>query len=340
MTRISIVSSWLSATGVVVFSSYCILTHFKNTPADQKKAAALAERISKRGSVSEKGYKPRVKHSSAVNKKMVAKITDKDVKTKPVRYVANPIYPPFTNALNNLVRELAALAEEGDVVLTNGFTLTLKDGLPVLKFPEAYEKVRIGGMGIGELLKDGDFSVSRKKIDNTDQWEMDGIGMSKFRQLDEPEFYCTDVTYSALPATKQIDSIRMHGKLGVLNTSQAYDMVEEISKWMKDDFGAVDLKAKIPAGMVALKKFRIGEGMDVEVAVNWDKRQTSQTWNSKIDITFKTRELEAENAYLRAELGKATDPARASEYSRTGINYFTVNPKVNAEVGKNGMVFR
>ena len=117
-------------------------------------------------------------------------------------------------------------------------------------------------------------------------------------------------------------------------------MVEEISKWMKDDFGAVDLETKTPAGTVALKKFRIGEGMDVEVAVNWDKRQTSQTWNSKIDITFKTRELETENKYQRAELGKATDPARASEYSRTGINYFTVNPKVNAEVGKNGMVFR
>ena len=123
------------------------------------------------------------------------------------------------------------------------------------------------------------------------------------------------------------------------DASQAYDMVEEISKWMKDDFGAVDLKATTPAGTVALKRFRIGEGMDVEVAVNWDKRQTSQTWNSKIDITFKTRELEAENAYQRAELGKATDPARASEYSRTGINYFTVNPKVNAEVGKSGMVF-
>ena len=48
----------------------------------------------------------------------------------------------------------------------------------------------------------------------------------------------------------------------------------------------------------------------------------------------------AEYGKQRAELGKATDPARASEYSRTGINYFTVNPKVNAEVGKNGMVFR
>ena len=339
MTRISVVSSWLCATGVVVVSSYCILTHFKNTPADQKKAAALVERINKRGTVSEAEYgKQRAKHSSAVNKKTVAKVVDKDVK-EPV-YVPNPIYPPFTNALNNLVQEFAAVAQEGDVVLTNGFTLTLKDGKPVLKFPEVYEKVRIGGRGIGELLKDGDFSVSTKRDRNTDQLEMDGIGMYKRRRLDEPEFYCTDVTYSALPATKQIDSIRMHGKLGVVNTSQAYDMVEEISKWMKDDFGAVDLKAKTPAGTVALKRFRIGEGMDVEVAVNWDKRQTSQTWNSKIDITFKTRELEAENKYQRAELGKATDPARASEYSRTGINYFTVNPKVNAEVGKNGMVFR
>lgn len=339
MTRISVVSSWLCATGVVVVSSYCILTHFKNTPADQKKAAALVERINKRGTVSEAGYgKQRAKHSSAVNKKTVAKIVDKDVK-KSV-YVPNPIYPPFTNALNNLVQEFAAAAQEGDVVLTNGFTLTLQDGKPILKFPEAYEKVRIGGKGIGEILNDGNFSVSRKRIDNTDQWEMDRIGMYKSRRLDEPEFYCTDVTYSALPGTKQIDSIHMSGKLGVVNASQVNDMVEEITKWMEDDFGAVDLKAETPAGTMALKKFRIGEGMDVQVAVNWDKRQTSQTWNSKIDITFKTRELEAENAYQRAELGKATDPARVSEYSRTGINYFTVNPKVNAEVGKNGMVFR
>ena len=92
MTRISVVSSWLCATGVVVVSSYCILTHFKNTPADQKKAAALVERINKRGTVSEAEYgKQRAKHSSAVNKKTVAKIVDKDVK-EPV-YVPNPIYP-------------------------------------------------------------------------------------------------------------------------------------------------------------------------------------------------------------------------------------------------------
>ena len=44
-------------------------------------------------------------------------------------------------------------------------------------------KVRIGGMSIGEILKDGYFSVSRKRIANTDQWEMDGIGLSKFRRF-------------------------------------------------------------------------------------------------------------------------------------------------------------
>ena len=103
--------------------------------------------------------------------------------------------------------------------------------------------------------------------------------------------------------------------------------------------GAVDLKVTTPAGTVALKRFRIGEGMDVEVAVNWDKRQTWQTLNSKIEITFKTRELEAENKYQREELGKATDPARASEYSRTGINYFTVNPKVNADAVERKVVY-
>ena len=47
-----------------------------------------------------------------------------------------------------------------------------------------------------ETLKDGDFSVSRKRVGNTDRWEMDGIGMYKFRRLDEPEFYCTDACWN------------------------------------------------------------------------------------------------------------------------------------------------
>ena len=60
------------------------------------------------------------------------------------------------------------------------------------------------------------------------------------------EFYRTSVTYSAIPATKQVDSIRMRGNLEVGNTSKAYAMVEEIGKWMKEDFGAVDqIKNKV-----------------------------------------------------------------------------------------------
>lgn len=57
--------------------------------------------------------------------------------------------------------------------------------------------------------------------------------------------YCI-LTQHAIPATKQVDSIRMRGNLEVGNTSKAYAMVEEIGKWMKEDFGAVDqIKNKV-----------------------------------------------------------------------------------------------
>ena len=338
MTRMSVVSSWLCATGVVVVSSYCILTHFKNTPADQKKAAALAERIMKKGTIPE--YKRNVKYSSAVNKKTVAKIVDKDVK-KPV-YVPNPIYPPFTNALAELTKEFANLAKDGDVVLTNanGFVLSTKAGKPFLKFPAAYGKIDIGGVAMGSELKGGKFAVGRRRIQDTDEWEMDGIGLYKHRHLDEPQFYCAEVTYHALPATRQVDSISLHGDLNVGNSSRAQDMMDEIAAWMMEDLGAVDQKVPTPAGTLALKKFKIGNGMDVEVMAKWNTCRTNGKSDAEIDVTFTTTELAAENKYQRESLGKATDPARASEYSRTGINYFTVNPKVNAEVGKNGMVFR
>ena len=338
MTRISVVSSWLCATGVVVVSSYCILTHFKNTPADQKKAAALAERISKRGTIAE--YKNRVKYSSAIKKTTVAKVTDPDVKCP--KLVPNPIYPPFTNALAELTKEFADLAKDGDVVLTNanGFVLSTKAGKPFLKFPAAYGKVDIGGVAMGSELKDGNFAVSKRRSPDTDDLEMDGIGMYKHRHLDEPQFYCAEVTYHALPATKQVDSIHLHGDLNLGNSSRAQDMMDEIATWMKEDLGAVDQKVTTPAGTLALKKFKIGNGMDVEVRAKWNTCRTNGKSDAEIDVTFTSRELEAENRYQRETLGKATDEARKSTYSSTGINYFTVNPKVNAEVGKNGMVFR
>ena len=339
MTRISVVSSWLCATGVVVVSSYCILTHFKNTPADQKKAAALVERISKRGTIPEKDYKQRVKHSSAVNKTTEAKIVDKDVKLK---FVPNPIYPPFTNALAELTKEFADLAKDGDVVLTNanGFVLSTRNGKPFLKCPAVYGRVDIGGVAMGSELKGGKFAVSKRRIPDTDDLEMDGIGMYKHRHLDEPQFYCAEVTYHALPATKQVDSISLHGDLNVGNSSRAQDMMDEIAAWMKEDLGAVDQKVPTPAGTLALKKFKIGNGMDVEVRAKWNTCRTNGKSDAEIDVTFTTTELAAENRYQRETLGKATDEARKSTYSSTGINYFTVNPKVHAEVGKNGMVFR
>ena len=338
MTRISVVSSWLCATGVVVLTSYCILTHFKNTPADQKKAAALVERISKRGTIPEKDYKQRAKHSSAVNKKTLAKIVDKDVKLK---FVPNPIYPPFTNALAELTKEFADLAKDGDVVLTNanGFVLSTKAGKPFLKFPAAYGKVDIGGVAMGSELKDGKFAVSKRRSPDTDDLEMDGIGMYKHRHLDEPQFYCAEVTYHALPATKQVDSIHLHGDLNLGNSSRAQDMMDEIATWMKEDLGAVDQKVTTPAGTLALKKFKIGNGMDVEVRAKWNTCRTNGKSDAEIDVTFTTRELEAENRYQRETLGKATDEARKSTYSSTGINYFNVNPKVNADAVERKVVY-
>lgn len=335
MTRISIATSWLCATGVAVIASYSILTHHKNTPKEQAQAAGVAKRISKQGTIPE--YKNRFKHSSAVKKETVAKVTNPNVN---IKYVPNPIYPPFTNALNELVREFADLAKDGDVVLTNGFILSMKKGKPFLKFPEAYGKVDIGGVAIGTELKDERFAVSRRRIPDTDKYEMDGIAMRKYRRLDEPQFYCTDVWYSALPATKQIDSISMRGSLNVGNTWKACRMVDEISAWMKDDLGAVDQDVPTPAGTLALKRFKIGDGMDVEVRVDWNKIRKDDGSDAQIRVNFTTSELQAENKSQRETLGRATDKARASTYSSTGINYFTVDPEVRADAVERKEVFR
>ena len=335
-TRIAITKAWLFATGVAVVTSYCVITHHKNTPADQKKAEKVAEQIAKKGTVSE--YKQKTAHSSAVKKTTTAKVVDKEVKLP--TYIPNPIYPSFTNALNNLVNEYIEAAVDGEVVVTNGFILSLKDGKPFITFPEEYKNINIGGESIGGLLNNGKFDVKRKRIENTDKWEMDGIRMSRFKRLDEPEFYCTDITYYALPSTKQIDSISMHGDLNLGNTAKAYEVVDEISEWMKNDYGAVDQKAVIPAGTLSLKKFTIGNDMEVVVSVKWDNGRKDKNTDAVIDISFTTNELVPENKYQRQELAKATDKARANTYATTGINYFTVNEKVNADSIKNKTVFR
>ena len=166
MTLVSVTSSWLCATGVAVISSYCILTN--GTAGDRKKAEQVACSVSKRGTVSE--YKSTNRHSSAIKKTTTAKVGEE---IKIPKYVPNPIYTPFTNALNNLTEELADIAKDGSVKLANGFVLMKKDGKPTLEFPEEYRKVGIGGVAIGDEFKNA-FSLlgGRKSTARISIWLM------------------------------------------------------------------------------------------------------------------------------------------------------------------------
>ena len=334
MTLVSVTSSWLCATGVAIISSYCILTHNNGTAADQKKAAQVASSISKRGTVPE--YKPTKRHSSAVKKTTTAKVV-KEIKIP--KFVPNPIYTPFTNALNRLTEDLAEIAKDGEVELENGFVLANKDGKPTLKFPEEYTNVGIGGVAIGDELKDTFFLVHRKKIDGTDQQKIDEVALNGYKRLDEPEFYCTKVTYSVFPSTRQVDSIRMHGDLCVGNKTKANRMVKEIAKWMKEDYGAVERRTEVPEGTLALKKFRIGKGLDVEVVVKWKEQHAADGSDAYIDISFTTGELVEDNLSERQALGMAADNARVDELSRSGVNYYTVRPRVKEDDVKRKVVY-
>ena len=333
-TLVSIVSSWLCATGVAVISSYCITTHSNGTVANQKKAVQVANRISKRGTVSE--YKPTNRHSSAVKKTTTAAVV-KEIKLP--TFVPNPIYAPFTNALNKLTKELADIAKDGEVELANGFALTKKDGKPTLRFPEEYTNVGIGGVAMGDELKDAGSRVGRKKIDGTDQYRIDEVVCEKYRRLDEPEFYCTKVWYSVLPSTRQVDSIRMHGDLCVRDASKANRMVREITRWMKEDYGAVERRTEVPEGTLALKKFRIGKGLDVEVVVKWKEQYGADGSDANIDISFTTSELVEDNLSERQALGMAADEARVDELSISGVNYYTVRPLVKEDEVKRKVVY-
>ena len=336
MTLVSVISSWLCATGVAVISSFCITTHRNGNGAvaGQKKAVQVTKRISKCGTISE--YKPTKKHSSAVKKTTTVKVV-KEIKVP--KFVPNPIYAPFTNALNKLTEGVAEIAKDGDVELVNGFSLMIKDGKPTLKFPEEYTNVGIGGVAIGDELKGAFFWAHRKRIDGTDQDKIDEVALSGHQCLDEPEFYCTKVTYSVLPSTRQVDSIWMHGDICVGDASKANKMVWEITRWMNEDYGAVDLRTDVPDGTLALKKLSIGKGMDVEVAVCWKSQRTAEGCDANIDISFTTSELVEDNRFDRQELGKAADEARVTEYKKSGVNYFTVCPRVKEDDVKRKVVY-
>jgi len=234
-TLISVTRTWICATGVALVSSYGIMTHFQNTPEGQKRATQVASGMSKRGTIPE--YKPTNKHSSAVKKTTIAQVAK--VVSRPT-YVPNPLYPRFMNALDQLTEEVAAVAKDGDVALKGGFTLVNRDGKPQLTFPEAYGRVVIGGVAMGEEVKDWTTDVNRKRVNGPDQWKIEEVSLRGRRdRLDEPEFYCSRVTYSLLPATKQVDAIRMHGDLVVGNTSKVQAMVKEIHASRRCEEGGV-----------------------------------------------------------------------------------------------------
>lgn len=333
MTRIAVTTTWTCATGVAVVLSYCILTHHANTKEAQKEAAAVAERIAKRGTIPE--YKSPNGHFSAERKQTVAKVVNPNVEE--IVYVENPIYSPFTNALAELRREYADATLQGDVQLTNGFVLVNRAGAPVLLFPDAYE-ISAGGFKIGSELKDGRFGVNKCLVPGTDQYEVQGIAYGQHRILGEPEFYCTHVQVTALPSTKQIDSLKMHGDLKVVNSDNAKDIVEEIAGYMTKDYAAKELEGNVPAGTVAQKKFKIGDGMDVCVSVKWKDHKTKDGTDAVVDVNFSISELAEENAYQSKRLGEATDTARKQALATTGVNYFTVEQKVNSKMGKDKVV--
>ena len=310
------------------------MTHSHGTAADQKKAAQVASSISKRGTIPE--YKPTNRHSSAVKKTTTATVA-KEIKLP--KFVPNPIYAPFTNALSKLTEDVAEIAKDGNVELVNGFVLMKKGGKPTLKFPEEYTKVGIGGVAMGDEFKGAFFWAHRKGIDGTDQHKIDEVALSGYKRLDEPEFYCTKVWYSVLPSTRQVDSIRMHGDLCVGDATKANRMVREITRWMKDDYGAVERRADVPEGALALKKFRIGKGMDVEVVVNWKKQRAADGSDANIDISFTASELVDDNRLERQELGAAADEARVRECKKSGVNYFTVRPRVKEDDVKRKVVY-
>ena len=315
---------------MAVISSYFIMTHANGTAGNQKRAEQVVCRVSKRGTIPE--YKPTTRHSSAVKKTTTATVV-KEIKIP--KFIPNPIYTPFTNALNNLTEELVDFAKDGEVELANGFVLMNKDGRPTLKFPEEYTNVGIGGVAMGDELKDElkdkFFWVRQKRMDGTDQCKIDEVALNRHKRLDEPEFYCTKVVYSVLPSTRQVDSIRMHGDLCVGNASKANNMIKEITSWMKEDYGAVERRADVPEGTLALKKFRIGKGMDVEVVVKWKEQYAADGSDAYININFTASELVEDNRFERQKLGEAADEARVKELSRSGVNYFTVRPKVKED---------
>lgn len=103
---------------------------------------------------------------------------------------------------------------------------------------------------------------------------------------------------------------------------------------MEEDFDADDFRVGVPCGTLALKKLKIGDGMDVVVEVKWKGCQAADGTDAFINITFTVGELVEESRFERQELGQAVDEARIDTLEKTGVDYFTVHPMVDAEAVK------
>ena len=73
--------------------------------------------------------------------------------------------------------------------------------------------------------------------------------------------------------------------------------------------------------------------------LKWNQHRTAAKGDARIDITFTTSELKEENLSQRQELGAAADAARIHTRCNTGVNYYTVRPKVRADQIKSKVVY-
>lgn len=312
MTLISIACTWLCATGVAVISHYNMVTSCHN---DNAKPAQIAKRISQKGTIPE--YKPKSIHSSACKKTTAAKVGSV---VKLPTYVDNPMYGEFTNVVNRLTEECAEFAKSDEL-------------------SKRYGMISIGGISIGDELKDGSFAVLKKECEETKELKIDEITFGKYRRLDEPEFYCTEVTYSAIPSTKQVYAINMHGTLSVEKLSRVNRMIGEIKEWMKNDYEAKDLHVEVPEDLLAYKVFKIGDDLEAEISVRRLEATKDQLEDAVIDIAFTTVELDEERDYEGHELGRQMDEVRVKLHNGTGVNYYTVRPRVSVDAVNSKIVY-
>ena len=104
--------------------------------------------------------------------------------------------------------------------------------------------------------------------------------------------------------------------------------MDEIASVLTTEFGAVEVKEDVPINIIDRKKFTIADGMKVEVSVEWNQHTSKDGSDASINMKFELTGLSSEKDYQQKELGDDVDLDRKSIYESTGINYFTIDPKI------------